>query len=188
MRRLRIRLGLRIGVLAGIVIGTTALSSALLAPKAIAAGTPSVAYVPIPIDDIFVVIPVGVNLPPDPGTAGDATIQGIDSNGNGVRDDIERAIVFAYPNKPQAYPVLFQMAKYYQSVIVNRTSPSTVLDSFSSLAALTPCLQAAIGDTSINGGILRPWTLNTYDRSVAYITALKTIKGMDALSKVMACP
>jgi hypothetical protein len=31
-------------------------------------------------------------LPPDPGDAGDATLAGIDSNDNGVRDDVERAI------------------------------------------------------------------------------------------------
>jgi len=33
-----------------------------------------------------------LNLPPDPGPAGDETIEGVDVNENGVRDDIERWI------------------------------------------------------------------------------------------------
>lgn len=187
MKRLLRKRSLR-GAVAGIAIGITALISELGVPVIFAAGPPSVVYVPLPFDDDFVVIPVGVNLPPDPGQVGKATIEGVDAKGDGVRDDIERAIVFAFPNNPQARTVLFQMAKHYQSVIVNRTSASTVLDNFGSLAGLTPCLQAATGDVSINGGILRPWTLNTYDRSVAYIAALKTIKGMEAPPRVMACP
>lgn len=38
-----------------------------------------------------------LQLPPDPGGAGRATLEGIDSNGDGVRDDIERFIEFTYP-------------------------------------------------------------------------------------------
>ncbi|AVR97644.1 hypothetical protein [Pseudoduganella armeniaca] len=33
-----------------------------------------------------------IEMPPDPGEAGRATLAGIDSNGNGVRDDLERHI------------------------------------------------------------------------------------------------
>ena len=40
-------------------------------------------------------------LPPDPGEAGKATLEGIDSNGNGVRDDVERAIAKLYPDEPE---------------------------------------------------------------------------------------
>lgn len=33
-----------------------------------------------------------IEMPPDPGDAGRATLAGIDSNGNGVRDDLERHV------------------------------------------------------------------------------------------------
>src|SRR5216683_231714 len=41
---------------------------------------------------------ISITLPPDPGAAGKATLQGIDSDGDGVRDDIQRYIALTYPN------------------------------------------------------------------------------------------
>lgn len=42
-------------------------------------------------------------LPPDPGEAGRATLAGVDANGNGVRDDLERYIArhFGHDNRVQ---------------------------------------------------------------------------------------
>lgn len=80
------------------------------------------------------------------------------------------------------------MAKYYQSVLANRLSAATILDNYGYLSALEPCLEAATGNLAAGANILRPQLLNTYDRSVAYITALKTIKGMEAPEKVVTCP
>lgn len=46
----------------------------------------------------------GEHLPPPPDIAqADATIEGIDANGNGIRDDVELAIFKKYPN--EVYPV-----------------------------------------------------------------------------------
>ncbi len=36
-------------------------------------------------------------LPPDPGLAGKTTVEGVDSNNNGFRDDVERYIALNYP-------------------------------------------------------------------------------------------
>lgn len=55
-----------------------------------------------------------VNLPPDPGIAGKQTLAGIDSNNNGVRDDLERAIYFKYPKDKQKRQLLYQAAKAAQ--------------------------------------------------------------------------
>ena len=44
------------------------------------------------LDDVM-----GKNLPPDPGADADKTIAGIDSNHNGIRDDVELAIFKEYP-------------------------------------------------------------------------------------------
>lgn len=172
------------------VIATGAIHSTLWAQDGFGnSGSPKMVNVPIPMDDdLSVVIPVAVNLPPDPGPVGDTTIQGIDADGDGVRDDIEREIFFVYPDNAKARTVLYQMAKYYQSVLINRLSAATVLDNYGYLSALESCLEAATGDLAARGSILRPQLLNTYDRSLAYITALKTIKGMDAPVKVVTCP
>lgn len=137
----------------------------------------SVTMVPIDLDDIFVVIPVEKNLPRDPGSAGDATLAGIDSNGNGLRDEIEREIVYAYPSNPKAQTALFEMANYYQFALANNGSATAVQQSFAIISAWGTCLEAATGDGDVEGRLLRPMVLNTYDRSLAYIAALRSVQG-----------
>lgn len=51
-----------------------------------------------------------VGLPPDPGPAGNVTVAGIDSNNNGVRDDLERYIGFTHPNSARIRAGLMQHA------------------------------------------------------------------------------
>lgn len=57
------------------------------------------------MDDVM-----GKNLPPDPGAEADKTIQGIDANQNGIRDDVELAIFKKYPNSAKTRAVLLQYA------------------------------------------------------------------------------
>jgi hypothetical protein len=54
------------------------------------------------------------DLPPDPGEAGKLTIEGVDSNKNGVRDDVERRIVQKWGDSERAVKALFQIAKHTQ--------------------------------------------------------------------------
>jgi hypothetical protein len=60
---------------------------------------------------------VPVTLPPDPGEAGKATLAGIDSNNDGVRDDLEREIVYMYPQNNEVRRVLRAMVKKEQDVV-----------------------------------------------------------------------
>jgi len=53
---------------------------------------------------------IGKNLPPDPGAEADKTVQGIDANKNGIRDDVELAIFKAYPDSAKTRAVLLQYA------------------------------------------------------------------------------
>ena len=53
---------------------------------------------------------IGKNLPPDPGAEADKTIQGVDANKNGIRDDVELAIFKAYPDSAKTRAVLLQYA------------------------------------------------------------------------------
>ncbi len=57
------------------------------------------------MDDVM-----GVNLPPDPGVEADKTVEGIDANKNGIRDDVELAIFKEYPNSAKTRAVLLQYA------------------------------------------------------------------------------
>lgn len=57
------------------------------------------------IDDVM-----GVNLPLDPGALADTTVQGIDANQNGIRDDVELAVFKEYPNSAKTRAVLLQYA------------------------------------------------------------------------------
>ncbi len=58
------------------------------------------------MDDVM-----GTNLPPEPDSElKDATVQGIDVNQNGIRDDVELAIFAEYPNSAKTRAVLLQYA------------------------------------------------------------------------------
>ncbi len=57
----------------------------------------------------------GVRLPPEPTPEeNNATLVGIDSNDNGVRDDVERAIFTTYPTKIRQQ-ILMQTARGHQT-------------------------------------------------------------------------
>ena len=65
------------------------------------------------LDDVM-----GKNLPPDPGAEADKTIAGIDTNSNGIRDDIELAIFKEYPNSAKTRAVLLQYALALQMEVI----------------------------------------------------------------------
>jgi len=68
------------------------------------------------------------NTPTDPGAAGRKTLQGIDSDGDGIRDDLERWIRYRFPNSPRKQAALSQFAKAYQrSLIEASENPITVI-------------------------------------------------------------
>ena len=58
---------------------------------------------------------LGENLPLDPGVLADKTVQGVDANNNGIRDDVELAIFNAYPNSAKTRAVLLQYALLLQT-------------------------------------------------------------------------
>lgn len=61
------------------------------------------------IDDVM-----GKNLPRDPGEEADKTVQGIDLNFNGIRDDVELAIFKEYPNSAKTRMAFLQYSKVLQ--------------------------------------------------------------------------
>lgn len=79
------------------------------------------------LDDVM-----GKNLPPDPGLEADKTIEGIDANKNGIRDDVELAIFKEYPDSAKTRAVLLQYALALQmemtQPIVNTGTVDAVAD------------------------------------------------------------
>lgn len=61
---------------------------------------------------------MGENLPPNPGVEADKTVQGIDANNNGIRDDVELAIFKDYPNSAKTRAVLLQYALTLQMEVI----------------------------------------------------------------------
>src|SRR3989339_1367698 len=61
---------------------------------------------------------MGENLPPDPGADADKTIEGIDANQNGIRDDVELAVFKEYPNSAKTRAVLLQYALALQMEVI----------------------------------------------------------------------
>lgn len=56
-------------------------------------------------------------FPPDPGEKGKATLEGIDSDKDGVRDDLQRWIYATYPNEPEKVRALRIQATHLQKAI-----------------------------------------------------------------------
>ena len=56
-------------------------------------------------------------LPPDPGEAGQQTLEGIDFDNDGVRDDVQRWIALNYLGQPSAVNTLRAYAASHQSLI-----------------------------------------------------------------------
>ena len=71
---------------------------------------------------------MGENLPfpPDP-TQVDATIEGVDANGNGIRDDVELAIFKKYPNSAKIRAAELQYAKALQMELTRVFNSETLV-------------------------------------------------------------
>jgi hypothetical protein len=186
----RVKNSVWMGAMAATLLAASYPHSVLWAQDGVGSGgTPILRSAPIPIDDdLPIIIPIERNIPPDPGVAGDATLAGIDSDKDGVRDDVEREIVRLYPKNAKARAVLYQEAKYYQVILANSASASVVSDNYGYLMGLSQCLKSATGDLAAHGSVLRPQLLNTKERSDAYLASLRAIKGMDIQPKAVACP
>jgi hypothetical protein len=88
------------------------------------------------IDDVM-----GVNLPLDPGIEADKTVQGIDANQNGIRDDVELAIFNEYPNSAKTRAVLLQYALVLQMEVIQPIENTvTVTEVMTELSRADTCL------------------------------------------------
>jgi len=69
----------------------------------------------------------GYKLPPEPDVkVNNATLLGVDSNDNGVRDDVERYIILTYKDEKIAIEIGFQVARAYNAVIEDPSNAEEV--------------------------------------------------------------
>lgn len=112
-------------------------------------------------------------VPPDPGEAGKQTLEGIDSDNDGVRDDIQRYIVLNYFDSPAKVAGLRQYAKAVQRSLLSAGSGDRplVVDNVQKEFDALSCLSYVVGlqpriDSTDK---LEVELLNTRQRSLANI-------------------
>ena len=111
-------------------------------------------------------------LPPDPGKAGKATLAGIDSDNDGVRDDIQRYIVLNNLDSAKIRAALTRYAKAMQDEILSvEKGKSASIDATYTGNRAQECIWFTLG--SIESGedyriSLEKEMLNTPDRIATY--------------------
>ena len=112
----------------------------------------------------------GVNLPPDPGKEGKKTLLGIDTDGDGVRDDIQRYIYFTYPDDKKLRLGLTYYAIEFQGVLKDANDREACYDHAIKMDRHVECLFYLKGREAVDiCTALLAKILNTRERSMAYI-------------------
>jgi len=118
------------------------------------------------------------DLPPDPGEAGMQTLLGIDSDSDGVRDDIQRYIYFTYPDNEKVRMALTQIAIEYQGLLSQASDPDAAFNHATRMARHGECLFYIQGEASLDDrAALKAEILNTRERSIAYINYNNALGG-----------
>ena len=133
----------------------------------------------LPTDQAETTIVDDRGLPPDPGEAGKATLEGIDSDNDGVRDDVQRYIVLTYPDSEKTRAAVFQYARALQKFVLNANDKNASLIHDAEADAAQDCLVYIRGVRKARENFvgLRAQLLNTPERSRAYIRADQQLSG-----------
>ena len=124
------------------------------------------------------VVIAGQSLPPDPGDAGKQSLLGIDSDNDGVRDDIQRYIYFNYPDNERVRTALTYMAMRYQLLLPQSNDRDAALQYATVLTRDAECLFYILGEESVNiKSALKAEILNTQERSITYINFSNNLAG-----------
>lgn len=132
---------------------------------------------PLPIN-LTITKFVNRGLPPDPGVAGKQTLLGIDSDGDGVRDDVQRYIALTYPNEPKVRAALTQFANQYQGLLPQAGDRDAAYNHAVKFSRHMACLFYIKGEGAINvSAALKAVILNTRQRSLAFINFSDNLGG-----------
>jgi hypothetical protein len=129
---------------------------------------------PLPVEITVSRIP----LPPDPGEAGRRDLLGIDSDGNGVRDDIDRYIAFQFPDSERKRAALTQYAQELQIFLRDSDDKEkTIANAHAEKGQ--GCVEYVFWNVENRKSdeTLLAEVLNTPDRSKAYVRAESHLGG-----------
>jgi hypothetical protein len=114
------------------------------------------------------------SLPPDPGEAGKATLEGIDSDDDGVRDDVQRYIVLTYPDSEKTRAGLTQYAQAAQQTLLDADNEARSIANANERVRAIDCLRYILGSVdsaSLIRDELKAKFLNTTVRIKLWIRA-----------------
>jgi hypothetical protein len=109
-------------------------------------------------------------LPPDPGEAGKLTLEGIDSDGDGVRDDVQIYIALTYLDSEKIRASLTQYVKSVQSSLIDAKYKQISIQRSQEVVRALECVGFVDPDNGLrNANLLLTKILNTEERSEAYL-------------------
>jgi hypothetical protein len=111
-------------------------------------------------------------LPPHPGATGEQTLEGIDSDNDGVRDDVQRYIGLTYQTSPSERAAFTQYGTALQNYMKDEPQPGALADLIDLFAA-TNCIASVMGADSASSTVaaLDAVALNTDARFKAYLAS-----------------
>lgn len=114
--------------------------------------------------------PANDGLPPDPGDAGKLTLEGIDSDEDNIRDDIQRYIALTYPDSQKTRAALRQFVLALNKAVLASPDEESALNNTELEARASECLWYIHAEESIKiSNLLMAEYLNTVERSRAYL-------------------
>ena len=121
---------------------------------------------------------LGDELPPDPGEEGKQTLMGIDSDDDGLQDDIQRYIYLTYPDQPNVKNALRQLSLTFQKTLDPEREVGTGRSIANEMSLDIDCLSYFAGEGFYEMGMRhKAEVLNTYDRTRQYLAYDKELSG-----------
>jgi hypothetical protein len=125
-----------------------------------------------PVFNVVVTTTGTLPLPPDPGPGGMLTLAGIDSDGDGVRDDVQRFIALTYPSSQKMQTSLTQLAKtFFAGIVDSGNAQLSVVDSTESLYSVDCLFYISPSNANQLLNQLLGQILNTSERVAAYLAS-----------------
>jgi hypothetical protein len=117
-------------------------------------------------------------FPPDPAEAGKKTLEGIDSDHDGLRDDLQRWIYARFPSDSKKRASLRQMATSYQNDLFLKHDREIMVTAFKRLSKAIDCLEDTFGDENSEMEFIRAKVLNTKERTKRFLEINQWYDGM----------
>mgnify|MGYP000367275446 CR=1 FL=1 len=111
-------------------------------------------------------------FPPDPGTAGKKTLEGIDSDHDGLRDDLQRWIYARFPNDPKKRAALKQLAISYQKTLFINHDENEMNENIRRNSKAFRCLYVTFSNSHAaynEGKFMEAKVYNTKERTERYL-------------------